>query len=400
MNDDSHQPLSLPVLLARQRAAVSRRVRHSVGDAEYTRTVDACARLLLDLTATTKEPGRGEVARVVVPLAERHAEQRMPAATLLELVQIAARAVLAEAEELAVTPEQRSELADIGRRLLEVTGHVGVVALETYGLVEQEMFGSAQEIRRELLAALLTGAPTRHLATRAELTLAATYTVLAIDLGPNAGVPSTMPELVARRRERVIARSIDELGSAPALLQFDGVTGTALVPDSAETIAADRFDRLAERLADTLDCELFLGLLPEVAPADIPSAVADARELALFPRLRERPSGCYRLDDLLLELQITRPGRAKQRLIQLLEPLAEHPHLMNTLQAHLQHGADRQAAARELHIHPNTFTYRLSRITELTGLDPTQPREGRTLAAALTIRILEPPAAPGTTEPH
>nr|WP_083885066.1 helix-turn-helix domain-containing protein [Nocardia thailandica] len=72
--------------------------------------------------------------------------------------------------------------------------------------------------------------------------------------------------------------------------------------------------------------------------------------------------------------------------------------MITTLQAHLQHGADRQAAARELHVHPNTFTYRLNRITELTGLDPTQPREGRTLAAALTIHLLERPA-PGDRAP-
>lgn len=406
MNENSRQPLPLRVLLSQRRAAVTERVQQSVRDAgeatglpdsylgaEYTPTAGACARLFLDTLTTERIPARGDVARVIGPLAERHAEQRLPAATLLDLVQISARAALADAAATASTPEHRSELADIGQRLLDVVGHIGVVALESYRAVEQELFGSAGETRRELLAALLTGAPAEHLATRADLALATTYTVLAVDLGPEAAIPPTMPELVARRRERVIARGIDELGSGPALLRFDGVTGTALLADTADAITPDRFDHLARHLATALDCEPYLGLLPGVARADIPSAVADARELALFPRLRERPPGCYRLDDLLLELQITRPGRAKQRLIQLLEPLAEHPHLITTLQAHLQHGADRQAASRELHVHPNTFTYRLNRITELTGLDPTQPREGRTLAAALTIHILERPTA-------
>ncbi|MFT3660435.1 MAG: helix-turn-helix domain-containing protein [Gordonia sp. (in: high G+C Gram-positive bacteria)] len=36
-------------------------------------------------------------------------------------------------------------------------------------------------------------------------------------------------------------------------------------------------------------------------------------------------------------------------------------------------------------VHPNTYTYRLRRIGELTGLDPTVPHESRMLAAALMV---------------
>ncbi|MFD6388577.1 PucR family transcriptional regulator [Nocardia sp. NPDC060259] len=339
--------------------------------------------------STERSLGRTDIARAIAPLAERHAEHRLPLSALLELVHATARAAVSGATALATTPEQRSELADIEQRLLEVTGHIVIIAAESYSVVERETFGRDRGARRELLAALLSGSPAQGHAAKAGISLAGSYTVLAIDLDATAA--PDVPELVARRREQVIARGLDDLSTSTVLFQFDGSTGIALLADTA--IAPDRFDQLAERLRSTLDARPYLGLLPGVALEEIPSAVADARELALFARLRGRPPACYRLDDLLLELQITRPGRAKQRLIELLEPVAGHPHLIAALQAHLQHGADRQAAARELFVHPNTFTYRLNRITELTGLDPTQPREGRTLAAALTIRILEGPTA-------
>ncbi|MGW6725589.1 PucR family transcriptional regulator [Nocardia sp. NPDC055029] len=357
--------------------------------AEYAPTISTCARVLLDAMSAERSLGRTDIARAIAPLAERHAEHRLPLPALLELVHATARAAVSGATALATTPEQRSELADIEQRLLEVTGHIVIIAAESYSVVERETFGRDQGARRELLAALLSGSPAQGHAAKAGISLAGSYTVLAIDLDATAA--PDVPELVARRREQVIARCLDDLSTSTVLFQFDGGTGIALLADTA--IAPDRFDQLAERLRSTLDARPYLGLLPGVALEEIPSAVADARELALFARLRGRPPACYRLDDLLLELQITRPGRAKQRLIELLEPVAGHPHLIAALQAHLQHGADRQAAARELFVHPNTFTYRLNRITELTGLDPTQPREGRTLAAALTIRILEGPTA-------
>ncbi|MFF0543758.1 PucR family transcriptional regulator [Nocardia thailandica] len=411
VNENGRRSAALRVLLAQRRAAVGERLQQharATGEAaglpgsyvgtEFAPTVAACARLYLDAMTSERPITRPDVARAIAPPAERHAEHRLPAATLLELVQAAARDCLAEASALATTPDQRSELADMGARLLDLAGHIGVVVLESYAVVERALFGSDRAARQELLAALLAGTAAEHAAARADIALADTYTVLAIDLGPDDAPAAPVAELVSRRRERVIDRALAELTGAPALLRFDGHSGTALLAGTADPVATDRFDQLARRLAPALDGAPYLGLIPAVARADLASAVADARDLAVFPRLRDRPPGCYRLDDLLLELQITRPGRAKQRLIQLLEPLAGHPHLITTLQAHLQHGADRQAAARELHVHPNTFTYRLNRITELTGLDPTQPREGRTLAAALTIHLLERPA-PGDRAP-
>ncbi|WP_370037478.1 helix-turn-helix domain-containing protein [Nocardioides sp.] len=44
-----------------------------------------------------------------------------------------------------------------------------------------------------------------------------------------------------------------------------------------------------------------------------------------------------------------------------------------------------EAAARTLFVHANTVRYRLRRITELTGHDPTTPRGGLALQLALIL---------------
>ena len=101
----------------------------------------------------------------------------------------------------------------------------------------------------------------------------------------------------------------------------------------------------------------------------------------------------YRLDDLLLEFQLSRPGAARDRLAARIAPLLGAPHLLEALEAHLHFGADRKAASKHLHVHPNTFSYRLRRVGELTGIDPAEPTNSRILAAAVTIHRLHPPAS-------
>ena len=46
----------------------------------------------------------------------------------------------------------------------------------------------------------------------------------------------------------------------------------------------------------------------------MPDAAREAAEIAAPARLSGRPTGVYRLDDLLLEYQLTRPGPARDRL--------------------------------------------------------------------------------------
>ena len=58
---------------------------------------------------------------------------------------------------------------------------------------------------------------------------------------------------------------------------------------------------------------------------------------------------------------------------------------LETLRAYLEGSRSIEAAARTLFVHANTVRYRLRRITELTGHDPTTPRGGLALQLALIL---------------
>ncbi len=69
-----------------------------------------------------------------------------------------------------------------------------------------------------------------------------------------------------------------------------------------------------------------------------------------------------------------------------MRPLADAvPTLTETLNAYLDCGGAIEACARKLFVHPNTVRYRLRRITDFTGRDPTQPRDAYVLRVATTV---------------
>jgi DNA-binding PucR family transcriptional regulator len=78
-----------------------------------------------------------------------------------------------------------------------------------------------------------------------------------------------------------------------------------------------------------------------------------------------------------------------------MRPLADAgPTLIETLDAYLDCGGAIEACARKLFVHPNTVRYRLKRITDFTGRDPTQPRDAYVLRVAATVGQLNYPTQP------
>jgi len=59
--------------------------------------------------------------------------------------------------------------------------------------------------------------------------------------------------------------------------------------------------------------------------------------------------------------------------------------LIDTVMTYLEQGFSLEATARLLFVHPNTVRYRLRRVTELTGLIPTEGRDGITLWVAIVL---------------
>jgi DNA-binding PucR family transcriptional regulator len=83
---------------------------------------------------------------------------------------------------------------------------------------------------------------------------------------------------------------------------------------------------------------------------------------------------------------------------EVMRPLADAgPALTETLDAYLDSGGAIEACARKLFVHPNTVRYRLKRITDFTGRDPTTPRDAYVLRVAATVGRLSSQATNPTS---
>ncbi len=84
--------------------------------------------------------------------------------------------------------------------------------------------------------------------------------------------------------------------------------------------------------------------------------------------------------------------------MEVMRPLADAgPALTETLDAYLDSGGAIEACARKLFVHPNTVRYRLKRITDFTGRDPTVPRDAYVLRVATTVGRLHREAPRAST---
>jgi sugar diacid utilization regulator len=92
-------------------------------------------------------------------------------------------------------------------------------------------------------------------------------------------------------------------------------------------------------------------------------------------------------DDLLPERALAGDSLAKNTLVEMFyRPLAENsPELLSTLRAFLDSGRSLEACSRKLFVHANTVRYRLRKIIDEVGLDPTHPRSGFVLQIAILL---------------
>lgn len=90
--------------------------------------------------------------------------------------------------------------------------------------------------------------------------------------------------------------------------------------------------------------------------------------------------------DLLPERALAGDGHARRILATELYPrLAANKELLETCVGYLDAGCSMEATARALYVHPNTVRYRLKRIQEITGYNPSDAREGYVLRMAITL---------------
>jgi len=118
----------------------------------------------------------------------------------------------------------------------------------------------------------------------------------------------------------------------------------------------------------------------------------DARAALSLGRRFHGPSGVHCLDSLGLAAFVgVSDERTKVELAtHLLSPLDQEPDLLATLAAFFAANCAPSLTAHHLAIHRNTLSYRLDKITSLTGLDPRRFDDGVQIRVALLLRSLSP----------
>ncbi|MGK5529777.1 PucR family transcriptional regulator [Streptomyces sp. URMC 129] len=365
-------------------------------DGDVRRVVEATLRALAEALRTGEPPSPDYLARIRASAAKR-AEEGMPIEAVISAYHVGARACLDALFPAAGTTDAREAFA-VQRLMLDHLGHIAAAVSAGYldeHDAEQDEHSAA---RHALLAALLDGTDPDAHAARAGIVLPVTYLVLAVAVGPHPdertrGVDAS---IAARRKVRRLREELDRRVGRGALLRLTADEGLALVPHRTphHAFGPDDWDwltGLVTGLAGASGAGIVAGVQP-CAPSGVPAAARLARELRDVALTCRRPGGVYRLADLALEYQLSRPGPALDHLVALLEPVRERPDLLHTLRVFLDSDLNRRRTATRLGVHPNTVDYRLGRISALTGLDTAGSADLLTLCAAV-IGLDAAPAA-------
>lgn len=346
-------------------------------------------RLFADVVEHRRPATDAELAQQRDSAAQR-AEEGVPLDAILTAYQVGIAMCWEETAQDAGPGDLPAVLEVVDRIMVlqqQLTSAVSGAYLEARQILDSQEHGG----RHALMAALLTGEDLDRFTRRTGLRPAARYLTMTLALGPHEDEVGQPPGpgagVAARRKIRRIRTALDRFAGTPALTALDGTGGTVLLPVAGPPPWSGP-GGLCELIAEATGA----AGVPVVAaaettePAAVPAAVARNAEIVALVTRTGRPAGLYRLADVLLEYQLSRPSEALHGLARLLHPLEAKPELLHTLETYLAHGLDRRAAAATLHVHPNTVDYRIRRIARLTGLSPARPGDLQHLNAALVAR--------------
>jgi hypothetical protein len=279
----------------------------------------------------------------------------------------------------------QAALALMLRLYQQITATVSAAYVEERHVIDSQ----AHSGRRSLLGALASGASSGTItavAQEAGVRLAPRYVATALVVAPHAedAAGGAAAKVTARRRIRRLQAALDRFAGEPVLSALEPGGGTVLLPARHEVPWAE-LRALVARVGREVGTDVTAACCV-AAPAQVPDALRQAGEIADLVTGSGLPPGLYRLTDVLLEYQLSRPSDAHPELAALLDPVAGRDDLLTTLEEYLRSGLSRRRTAALLHVHPNTVDYRIRRITQLTGLNPARPTDLQHLGAALVAR--------------
>jgi PucR family transcriptional regulator, purine catabolism regulatory protein len=269
---------------------------------------------------------------------------------------------------------------------------------------ERVVATAAGRVRDDLVEGLLSGrgqdrAETGRWARHLGYDPGRRHHVLSVVLDETRGAPATGLDLLPRAA--AAAESFLASRAPDAITSVRDTEVAVVLPEPGEASGAPRAVRLGTRCAARLG-ELF----PEVTvtvgvggpcygPEQIRHSYAQARRTVATARRMGRTGRVLAFGDLgihrlLLEVPDLNElrGFADEVLGKLsADPSGQSQAYLETLACYFRENASPQRAARVLHVHPNTVSYRIHRVEEITGLDLGNYRER--LMAQVALEILD-----------
>ncbi|HEX4015709.1 MAG TPA: helix-turn-helix domain-containing protein [Frankiaceae bacterium] len=375
--------------------------------------------VISDVAGTGRRLSRPELNRFRFQ-GRRAALEGVPLRALVELYLKAAWRLWRHLPAVRSATHQPDELVDAGEAVLRAVDEAVAAGVEGHQLARREMTRREEAARRELFDDLISGRPDANgVVMRAAdfgLDLAGPHAVAII--GASQPFVDGTP-LVTRLESAVLGAK----GDANALLASKD--GALVVIFAAPDDAA--IDFVVGRLAHELGSPSESGPHPTRGGAGPPvqlrrpsgvgrwqitlgrarpgaagvfasyEEALDARELAARLRL-DQP--VVAVNDLLVYRMLLRDRTAIADLVNAtLRPLTQARGgagpLLETLSAYYETGGNTTETARRLHLSVRAVTYRLERVTALTGRDPANPADRFTLnTAVLGAKLLDWPRQP------
>ncbi|MFI6711815.1 PucR family transcriptional regulator [Nonomuraea sp. NPDC050478] len=358
-----------------------RRLPREELDGDITRITEHNLRLISGMFCERRPPTRAELAPLRASAARR-AQEGVPLDALLAAYQLGVTKVW-ESLFAHAGPGDLDDVLEANRLILCYTGAVTSAVCAAYLEEREAMLSQEQHTMHATVAALLAG----DREALAGVRLAPRYLVVATALGthPDETADDQGGPIAGLRKLHRFRAAWQRHAAGQVLSALDSTGGLVLVPLGAGEPGWCRAGELVTAAGRAAGVPVWAAAEP-AEPARVPAAAKLAEEVLEVVRSLGRPPGAYRLADVLLEYQLSRPSEALASLAGLLDPLLGNPDLLRTLKAYLDAGLDRRRTAERLHVHPNTVDYRLRRAVTLTGLDPMDPAQLQRIGAALAAR--------------
>jgi hypothetical protein len=328
---------------------------------------------LRQFVALVRDPdaGREQGREVYVGLGRGEFRQGRSLDSLQAAYRVGARVAWRRLGAAGVRAELEPEvLTLLAESIFAYIDELSADSVEGYAEARAAVEGERQRRRRELLGLLLHEPPSE----RADLEVAAGVAGWALPRAV-AAVACAEPDL---------GRLAGRLPQETLVSSLEG-TGCALVPDPE---GPGRAAELQRAVGDSV-----AALGPTGPVSGLPLSWRLARDaLGAHAAGAIEAAGLIRADEHLTELLLFE-GRALVERIgaRRLQPLARltpgaRRRLEGTALAYLSHQGNAAAAARALHLHPQTVRYRLARLRELLGDALDDPGARFELEAALRSR--------------